>query len=57
MRAHESQAKTRPYSTLQLSRAGLNGARCGVPAAVALYPNDPLVFDSLASLRRTARRF
>ena len=57
MRAHESQAKTRPYSTLQLSRAGVNGARCGVPAAIALYPNDPLVFDSLASLRRTARRF
>ncbi|MBL9213434.1 MAG: PIG-L family deacetylase [Opitutaceae bacterium] len=57
MRAHESQAKTRPYSTLQLARAGVNGARCGVPAAIALYPNDPLVFDSLASLRRTARRF
>jgi LmbE family N-acetylglucosaminyl deacetylase len=57
MRAHESQAQTRPYSTLQLARAGVNGARCGVPAAIALYPNDPLVFDSLAPLGRTARRF
>jgi len=57
MRAHETQAKTRPYSTLQLARAGVNGSRCGVPAAIALYPNDPLVFDSLAPLGRTARRF
>lgn len=57
MQAHETQAKTRPYSTLQLARAGVNGARCGVPAAIALYPGDPLVFDSLAPLGRAARRF
>ena len=26
-------------------------------AAIALYPNDPLVFASLASLSRSARHF
>lgn len=57
MRAHETQAKTRPYSELQLARAGVNGARCGAEAAIALYPSDPLVFTSLSPLARAARRF
>ncbi len=57
MQAHETQAKTRAYSELQLARAGVNGARCGAAAAIALYPSDPLVFSSLEPLRRAARRF
>jgi hypothetical protein len=35
----------------------VNGARCGSAAAIALYPNDPLVFPSLAPLARAARHF
>lgn len=57
MQAHETQAKTRRYSSMQLARAGVNGACCGVAAAIALYPSDPLVFDSLAPLGRAARQF
>ncbi len=57
MEAHASQLKTRNYVELQLARARVNGSRCGTIAALALYPNDPLVFDSLASITRGARRF
>jgi LmbE family N-acetylglucosaminyl deacetylase len=57
MLAHASQAQTRKYVELQLSRAAVHGARCGASAAIALWPNDPLVFDSLATIRRSARRF
>lgn len=57
MLAHASQAQTRRYVELQLARASVNGARCGANAAIALWPNDPLVFDSLATIRRSARRF
>jgi LmbE family N-acetylglucosaminyl deacetylase len=57
MMAHASQAQTRKYVELQLARATLNGARCGTDAAVALWPNDPLVFESLETIRRSARRF
>lgn len=57
MEAHASQMKTRNYAEVQLARARVNGSRCGVEAALALYPNDPLVFDSLAPLTRSARRF
>lgn len=57
MEAHASQLKTRNYVELQLARARLNGSRCGVAAAIPLFPNDPLVFDSLASLSRSTRRF
>ncbi len=57
MSAHASQLKTRNYVDLQLSRAKLNGSRCGCAAAIPLFPNDPLVFDSLATLTRSARRF
>jgi N-acetylglucosamine malate deacetylase 1 len=56
MEAHATQMKTRNYVDLQLTRAHLNGLRAGVSHAVALFPADPLVFDSLASLQ-TARRF
>ena len=57
MHAHASQLRTRDYPALQLARAAVNGSRCGALAAVALFPNDPLVFDSLAGLTRAARRF
>ena len=55
--AHASQAKTRDYADLVLTRAHANGMRCGVRHAVPLFPNDPPVFDSLAPLTRAARRF
>ena len=57
MNAHESQASTRNYVDLQLTRAKLFGTRAGVEYAMAVYPNDPLVFDSLADAGRGARRF
>jgi N-acetylglucosamine malate deacetylase 1 len=57
MEAHASQLKTRDYVGLQLARARVNGSRCGAEAAIALFPNDPLVFDSLAPLTRAARKF
>jgi LmbE family N-acetylglucosaminyl deacetylase len=57
MEAHASQMRTRNYVELQLTRARLNGLRSGVDHAIALFPNDPLVFDSLTPLTRSARQF
>jgi LmbE family N-acetylglucosaminyl deacetylase len=57
MRAHASQLGTRNYVELQLARARVLGLRAGVEYAQALYPNDPLVFESLSPLTRAARRF
>lgn len=57
MHAHSSQAATRNYVDLQLTRAKLFGTRAGVEYAMAVYPNDPLVFESLADAGRGARRF
>ncbi len=57
MEAHASQMKTRNYVELQLIRARLHGLRAGLTNAIALFPNDPLVFDSLKTLNRAARRF
>lgn len=57
MLAHATQAQTRRYCELQLARASVNGARCGVTAAQALWSGDPLVFDGLAPVSRAARRF
>ncbi len=57
MAAHKSQTQTRNYVELQLTRAYLLGARAGVGHAMALFPNDPLVLDSLAQVGRGARRF
>jgi LmbE family N-acetylglucosaminyl deacetylase len=57
MSAHASQLKTRNYVDLQLARARVHGLDAGVAHAQALYPNDPLVFDSLAPLACGARRF
>jgi LmbE family N-acetylglucosaminyl deacetylase len=57
MSAHASQLVSRKYVELQLTRARLNGLRAGVEHATALYPNDPLLLDSLAQLGGSARRF
>ena len=56
MEAHASQAQTRNYVEAQLTRARLHGQRAGVGHALPLFPNDALVFDSLAPLVRSARR-
>jgi N-acetylglucosamine malate deacetylase 1 len=55
--AHESQSRTRNYAELQLTRARQYGLRAGVEYAWPLWPGDPLVFDSLQPLTRSARRF
>lgn len=57
MEAHASQMETRNYLDLQLTRAKLNGLRAGVEYAIALYPSDPIVVDSLDHLGHGARRF
>lgn len=57
MSAHVSQSSTRNYVDLQVTRAKLFGARAGVEYAMAIYPNDPMVFESLADAGRGARRF
>ncbi|HTL73721.1 MAG TPA: PIG-L family deacetylase, partial [bacterium] len=57
MAAHESQVRARNYIELQLTRARLMGARAGIGHAIALFPNDPLVIESLSQLSRSARRF
>jgi hypothetical protein len=49
--------QTRSYVELQLTRARLRGLRAGVGHTIALFPNDPLVLDSLAPVSRSARRF
>jgi LmbE family N-acetylglucosaminyl deacetylase len=56
MQAHATQVKARSYVEMQLTRARVNGLRAGVGHAIALYPNDPLVVDSLARLGRSASR-
>jgi LmbE family N-acetylglucosaminyl deacetylase len=57
MEAHASQTAARNYVELQLTRARLAGQRAGIGYAIALYPSDPPVLDSLAQLGRSARRF
>ena len=57
MEAHGSQSQTRNYVELQLTRARLNGLRCGMGHAIVLFPSDPLVVTSLGQLGRAARRF
>ena len=57
MQAHASQTSARNYVELQLTRARLLGARAGVGHAIALFPNEPLVFESLAQAGKGARQF
>jgi len=48
MGAHCSQVTARNYVELQLTRARLNGLRMGTAHAIALFPNEPLLLDSLS---------
>jgi len=57
MEAHVTQHRTRNYVALQLARARVKGLCAGVEHAIALFPNDPLLVDSLATLSASARRF
>ena len=57
MNAHASQVAARNYVELQLTRARLLGQRAGRSHAVALFPNDPPIIDSLGQLSASARRF
>ncbi len=57
MVAHQSQVRARNYIELQITRARLLGARAGIGHAIALFPNEPLVFESLAQTGRGARKF
>jgi LmbE family N-acetylglucosaminyl deacetylase len=57
MEAHASQVTARKYIELQLTRARLLGLRAGVGQAMAIYPNEALVFESLTQAGRGARRF
>ena len=57
MEAHQSQMTTRNYVEFQITRSRLLGARSGINFATALFPNEPLVFESLAQTGRGARRF
>lgn len=57
MEAHRSQISVRNYVELQLTRARLRGLRAGGGHAIALFPNDPLVLDSLAQINSGARGF
>jgi LmbE family N-acetylglucosaminyl deacetylase len=57
MEAHASQTNSRDYVELQITRARLNGLRAGVGYAIALFPSDPPLLDSLEHLSRGARGF
>jgi LmbE family N-acetylglucosaminyl deacetylase len=57
LKAHASQTSARNYIELQVTRAQLLGVRAGITHAQALFPNDPLVFDSLTQISRGVRRF
>jgi N-acetylglucosamine malate deacetylase 1 len=57
MEAHASQTGSREYVELQLTRARLLGLHAGIGHAIALFPNDPPVVDSLTDVCRGTRRF
>lgn len=57
MQAHASQARTRNYTEMQLLRARFLGSCSGVGHAVALFPNDPPLIDSLGDLGNASRYF
>jgi N-acetylglucosamine malate deacetylase 1 len=57
MKAHDTQTSALSYVELQLTRARLRGLRAGVGHALALFPNEPLLVESLAQLGCGARAF
>jgi len=52
MKAHASQVRARNYIELQLTRERLLGVRAGVGHAIALFPNEPIVFKNLSTTDR-----
>ena len=52
MKAHASQVRARNYIELQLARAHLLGVRAGIGHAIALFPNEPLLFKNLSTTDR-----
>jgi LmbE family N-acetylglucosaminyl deacetylase len=57
MKAHASQGRTRNYADVQLLRARSWGARANVEYGTPLFPNDPIVVETLAPVSRGARQF
>jgi hypothetical protein len=57
MKAHATQVSARDYVELQLARARFHGLQADVGHAIPLFPNDPLLLDSLAVVGGAARRF
>ena len=57
MAAHASQMRTRDYGSLQITRASLIGQNAGGRHAIALYPNDALIINSLEGLGQGSRHF
>lgn len=57
MKAHASQVSARAYVELQLARARVLGLRAGTGHATALFPNEPLLFESLTHAGQGARKF
>ena len=57
MEAHASQTNARRYIEWQLARARLHGLAAGVEYAMALFPGDAIVVNSLRGLERGARNF
>ena len=57
MQAHATQVSARSYVELQITRARLNGLRANLEYAQALFPNDPLLLDTLGQASGSSRRF
>jgi LmbE family N-acetylglucosaminyl deacetylase len=57
MEAHASQVGAIAFIELQLARAKVHGLGAGRLFGQALYPNDPLVVDTLDQLAASARNF
>jgi N-acetylglucosamine malate deacetylase 1 len=57
MEAHATQVSSRNYVELQLARSRVLGIRAGVDHVIALFPNEPLLFRSLAKAGIGARGF
>jgi len=57
MACHQSQVSQRNYIELQLARARQLGAMARCEYAMALWPNDPPIVQTLGQLQYTARAF
>lgn len=57
MDTHLSQTSARNYVELQITRARSNGVQAGIEYAIALFPNDPIILDSLTPMSRGVRSF